>query len=130
MPDLFHYTCTHGRRGIGKWGLVLPVGMVNPGRVSLAPARSRFMTEWAWFTTEPVPDAEALGLTRHSLRCDRTAYRYRVVEETPGLLVPWRQSLAHAAAAKQPDLLAELEEPPLDPTSWWVASHPIRVRLG
>lgn len=104
----WHYTCDHGHEGID--GLVVPGGLVGTP------------SEVAWFTDLGRPIREALGLTSHLLSCDRTAYRYRVVDPSP--LVPWvevRRRYPWAAAIE----LA----PGARPRHWLVATEPVAVTL-
>ena len=71
--SLWHFTCDHGRQGIGR------AGLVKPNRAAVPPL--------AWFTDLPNPQREHLGLTSLILSCDRMAHRYRVLGS--GDVIPW-----------------------------------------
>jgi hypothetical protein len=111
---LWHFTCEHGRRALGKRGL-LRAPMANPW----------LGVRLIWLTTEAAPDREATGLTMRPQRCDRMAYRYRVLQPercTPWLVSPWR---ALTAAA----ILADLESFG-DPEHWYVTATPTLAELA
>jgi hypothetical protein len=113
---LFHYTCSHGRRGIGKIGLAMP--NAHP----LLPLKPL-----VWMTPDDVPDREANGLTKRLLTCDRAAYRYRVTDTTAA--VPWLASKQRLELEWFGELiLADLEERRA-PELWWVSYDPMPVRL-
>ncbi len=106
--SLFHFTCDHGRRGIGRRGLVRP----NPH------------TGIAWFTSNPSPSRDDVGLTSESLlTCDRLSFRY-VVEQHDA--EPWFGSSARESA--EPDLVADLEAFG-DPATWFVSTTSSLARL-
>lgn len=114
---LFHFTCSHGRRGIGKIGLAMP--NAHP----LLPLKPL-----VWMTTDDVPDREANGLTKRILTCDRTAYRYRVTDSSSA--VPWLASKQRLELEWFGELiLADLEADPRAPELWWVSYDPVPVRL-
>jgi len=109
---LYHYTCDHGRRGIGGRGVLRP---------HLQPWLEG---PYVWLTDLEVPMREALGLTSHALRCDRTVHRYRVTDETHArrwMLV--RQTLL------QPAVHALETAPGAMPMHWWVSAEPVPVVL-
>lgn len=113
MIDLFHYTCDHGRRGLGDLGFTKP---------NLHPAIGVPLT---WFTTADTPDPMALGLTRDMLECDRTAFRYLVVATEPrDKIEPWLGSMAQARTS--PFTQAELHRHG-EPGTWWIAKVPVLV---
>ena len=103
---LYHYTCAHGRKAIGRRGMLRPnAHPVLAGRRLL------------WLTDQDNPQRDALGLTSHILSCDRLAYRYRV-EVTARDVVPWdvwKQSLSHT-------YISALEAVPgAEPSLWFVS---------
>lgn len=114
---LYHYTCQHGRDRIGDRGV-------------LAPARhlSENVTAWqgrfVWLTDLSVPIRDALGLTQQIAKCDRTAYRYRVTDETS--VWPWVQ-IAHLMKREQRE---EIEGAPgARPSHWYVSFELVPVVL-
>jgi hypothetical protein len=74
---LFHYTCTHGRVALGVGGTLQPPFMqgANPDRV---PDDAAPLLAMVWATDLSTPRADALGLTRTTITCDRTLFRYTV----------------------------------------------------
>jgi hypothetical protein len=82
VPVLWHYTCEHGNRAIehtaeraGSVGR----GLIRPG-----------LDGWVWATDLDVPVRDALGLTSHSLGCDRTEFRWRLDDlSVEAYFVPW-----------------------------------------
>lgn len=112
---LWHFTCEHGRRGIGKRGLlVAPIGNPLFGGARII-----------WLTTEAEPDRERTGLTMHTTRCDRMTYRYRVLQPercTPWLACPWRE-------IARPRVVADLESFG-DPEHWYVTATPTLAELA
>lgn len=62
---LYHYTCEHGHHLIQK---------ERPTLLRVHPK-----LKWLWLTDLAQPDREALGLTSHTITCDRTRYRYAVL---------------------------------------------------
>lgn len=114
-PTLWHFTCTHGRRALGKRGLLIaPIG--NP---LLDGARL------IWLTTEAAPDRETTGLTSRTTPCDRMAYRYRVLQ--PERCTPWLGSLYRAVAAPR---VVEVLESFGDPEHWYVTAVPTLAELA
>lgn len=108
-PTLYHYTCEHGYQGIGASpaGVLLP----NAGLV--------------WLTDLDVPVREALGLTSHTLSCDRTAYRYRAIAALAHVR-PWSQ----ARRSVPRDVREALESAPgVLPMHWWVSAWPVLVQF-
>lgn len=113
----WHYTCNHGFASLGDRGLVLPAVMINPD--ATAPSGL-----WAWFTDLSVPIRDALGLTQHLVKCDRTAHRYRVVDA--GDLQPWRDVRRQI----NPVFRGDLESAPgARPRHWYVAELGVPVVL-
>ena len=104
---IYHYTCgDHGRPGIER------DGVIRPG-----------LDGFAWFTDLDVPHREALGLTMHYTRCDRTAHRFEVDPDDPAL-TPWTV----ARRAVPPAYRAALEASPgALLRHWFVAETPVRV---
>jgi hypothetical protein len=121
---LWHYTCYHGRRGIGKEGVLLSIA-ARFGGVPGVPAEVRRNLELIWLTNLDVPHADALGLTRRVIRCDRTRYRYRVTD--PAAAAPWMD----VRADYPPEFVTTLEGVAgVMPRHWWVATQPVPVRYA
>jgi hypothetical protein len=120
---LYHYTCQHGRLAIGSYGYVLPLWSWNPRAGARLGERWRPLAEVSWFTDLDSPwPPRALGLTRSTIRCDRTQYRYRVVDDRD--VVPWLDS----PYRREPLLLLERAGGAL-PRHWYVATKPVVVAL-
>lgn len=111
---LFHFTCHHGYLGIGRRGELRPMVEHPLLRVKVI-----------WLTSESAPDREATGLTSRFISCDRMAYRYVVTDSTG--CRPWLGSPERTDAPA--DAVAVLEEYG-DPEHWWVATDPVKARLG
>lgn len=109
---LYHYTCSDGVRGIERDHLIRPhpQPILNDLRLS-------------WFTDLMPPDRNALGLTSHSLSCDRTRWAYEV---DPWGIVPWieyRKRLREAGMRRQVSVLETA--PGVMPRHWWVADQDV-----
>lgn len=109
----YHYTCDHGRQGLGDIGVAVPAWHLTRDRWF-------WTAEFLWLTDLPEPDAEMLGLTQRRLRCDRTAHRYVVARS--GAVVPWLD-VNHPNAW-------ELAEAGGDPARWFVSTVPLAVRYA
>jgi hypothetical protein len=109
VVTLYHYTCGHSAADIDAAGKVLP-GFVLTERATYWPSR------FAWFTDMSTPERDALGLTMHSIICDRTEHRYRVTDPTE--VMPW-----HVVARSVPrDQREALESASgARPMHWFVA---------
>jgi hypothetical protein len=107
LPPLFHYTCDHGHQGIGEGpaGILLP----NDGLV--------------WLTDLESPVREALGLTSHTLSCDRTQYRYRATAALAHVR-PWTEARRQVRREVREALEAA---PGAMPMHWWVSAWPVLV---
>lgn len=127
MTALFHYTCQHGRDGIGNQGVAVPSSYLPEVRAKLAGTADdlRKFMGLVWFTDLAAPDRDALGLTMHSITCDRTQYRY-IHFGTAGL-VQW----VHVRKAFSERVRASLEEAPgAMPMHWWVSTGPVPVSFS
>lgn len=104
MTTLYHYTCGDGHAAIGDRGYL------NPGEDG-----------FIWLTDLDAPVVEALGLTRHYIKCDRTQHRYRVVDTFE--CQPWMVVRGHFP------LLAKALEGTRGamPRHWWVAVGPLEA---
>lgn len=104
---LWHFTCGHGYRAIGKRGILKP--NPHPLLPELGPV--------VWLTVHPMPSRDAVGLSSRTLRCDRMAYRYRVRLQQP---VHWPDVRDRA----KPEILRDLEAYG-EPETWWLAFEPV-----
>lgn len=106
---LHHFTCSHGDAGIHRDGYIKPMS----NRAINLPEPI------IWLSSSASAARGALGLTSHSLACDRMEHLYRVTTDDA---VPWsayRLDLAkfvvqrlEAAHGTRPQL-------------WWVATTPL-----
>lgn len=115
---LWHFTCDHGYRGIGKRGMLRPNPHVLMPKVP----------PMVWLTDDPMPSRDAVGLTSQHISCDRMAFRYRV-SYLPGmvgtLVVPWSEVRPNVA----PDVIETLESF-ADSGTWWLAFSPVGAVLA
>lgn len=119
---LYHYTCDHGRAGLGDEGTLLSTrDLVDADRLRRLPLWAQINAGFVWLTDLETPVRLALGLTSDSLGCDRTLHRYRVVDPS--------------VAAHYPDVSRELPRGIRDlafyrgamPMHWWLAYPPVQV---
>lgn len=111
--ELWHFTCSHGRRAIGKRGLLIP-----QIRHPLLGVRV------IWLTTEAAPDRQATGLGMTYTTCDRMEYRYRVLQ--PERCLRWLASPFRVVSPA--DAVTDLEMYG-DPEHWWVTAVPTMAAL-
>src|SRR5260370_1237253 len=104
---LYHFTCRDGHKMIGRYNCVL------------LPAS---LWRVVWLTTEALPDFEATGLGRVTLKCDRTEHRYMITDLEN--CRPWPGSAERKALA--PGHLRVLEQFG-DPEHWWISAKPVRA---
>ncbi len=112
---LYHFTCDHGYRKIGRYNaLLIPQGGLHP------------VAGWPpllWFTTLSRPDRESTGLGNVLTTCNRMAHRYEITDLThcqPWLGCFWRQ--------KTPPVFLETLESYGDPEHWWVSDAVVPAR--
>jgi len=112
MTDLFHLTCRHAAGKIVVAGfMVVPQPQPVLGDMRLS-----------WFTHVPNARNVALGLTSHTLKCDRTERRFRVLE--PEKLFRWND-IRSAIPGEGPIHLEGARG--TRPEWWWVAQEPVLV---
>lgn len=115
MPTtLWHFTCEHGHEALGGGRVLLVPGH----RLSEIVPAYWWPSRFVWLTDVAVPAREPLGLTSHSLDCDRTAYRYRVTDNRD--CQPWktaRRPFRHEAHI--------LETPGTRPARWYISGYPV-----
>lgn len=112
---LYHFTCDHGREALGDRGVIRPGADLTDGAVPWTSAL-------VWLTDLPRPQREGLGLTSHLIRCDRTQYRYRVLDGEQ--VTRWT-----TFARDLPRAYRESVEcaPGAMPAHWWVAVEGVRA---
>jgi hypothetical protein len=114
-PFLYHFCCEHSRRDIGEYGLLMP---------NLHPVLGYKLV---WLTTSAAPKREAVGLTMTTIRCDRMAHRYEVLDAHQcEPFYEWAQR-RDVDPNKVSELTAWQE---CDPASWWVSEEPVPVRVS
>ena len=110
---LYHFTCDHGREGIGARGELTPQG-----------DHPFLGCRVIWLTSDPWPDRDAAGLTSDLVRCDRMEFRY-VVSDLDRCR-PWIGSPEREGT--DPDVVADLERYGR-PETWWLTDG-CGARLG
>jgi hypothetical protein len=120
---LYHYTCEHTRAELGDAGVLLPlVRLLAPDKRAVFSGYRTPLLVMVWGTDLDEPRADALGLTRAILKCDRTEYRYRVLDP----MNRWGR-IRHAL---DPMLVDELElAVGAEPAHWYYSTEPVRVEL-
>lgn len=111
-PALFHYCCAHSREGILHDGLLLPNPQpFLPGAPPLV-----------WLTDLDAPIRDGLGLTSDHIKCDRTEYRFSVIQT--GTAVWWP---TYARMTRVPRATRDVLESFGMPAHWYVSSAPVPV---
>lgn len=76
---MYHFTCEHRAELIGvDGGVILPYPQQLLGGLSVS-----------WWTTAQQPERAALGLTSHTLSCDRLSARYAALDQSS--IMPWAE---------------------------------------
>lgn len=111
--ELYHYTCEHRAARIGRRGVLVPHAqpMLGGRRV-------------VWLTDLDEPDREGLGLTSHTLDCDRTNVRYRVRDPLALGAVTWREWAEVERIERSTRSALELGR---KPRHWYVSLVPVAV---
>lgn len=113
---LYHYTCGHGFTSLGRHRAILqPASMLTHREVP-------WPGHLVWATDLTPPEREALGLTMNFTTCDRTRYRYRLLDN--GAVEPWTTFARHLPWF----LRDQLEQAPgAKPRHWWVSVATVSV---
>lgn len=120
IPPLWHYTCDHGRDGIGDTGFLLPGATVKPEALGW-PARLSWMTDITY------PNTFALGLANLSglVKCDRVKHRYRITDTAD---VMWWPRAVRSLGLQR--VRSDLESVPgCLPAHWYVATAAVPVEV-
>ena len=112
MTGVYHYTCRHTAKRIGRRGVLVPTPQPFLGGVELV-----------WLTDLADPDREGLGLTSNMIACDRTEVRYRVLDAST--VQAWRTyklrlDRSHVSALEFGHRHG----------SWYVSTAPVPVELA
>lgn len=119
-PTFWHYTCAHGRQGIGTLGVLRSPGVLKPeARRPGLSEDERLMLALIWVTDLPVPDIEGLGLTKQILSCERWTHRYRITNHRP--IMPFADMQYRFSLDAQMDLLTGDAKP----EHWFVSWKPL-----
>jgi hypothetical protein len=116
LVGLWHFTCEHGAEGLRESRVLLPWSQLTKHRppVPIPPV--------AWMTSLDTPQGAALS--REYITCDRTRYRFWVLDATH--VQPWwRWRRAHPEFASW---ARDLEQAPgALPAHWFVSERPVPV---
>lgn len=116
---LWHYTCTHRISEIGETGILLPPLYQLAAIPDWLPRDAYPLLGLVWATDMDPPQRLALGLTDHTIACDRTTARYAVPASAFTRWGRWRHLMP-------PWLVDELElANGAQPARWWVADRPV-----
>ena len=109
---MYHFTCGHGARKIGRYGI-------------LAPHPHPFIGQrLVWFTDLPEPTRDQVGLSSTFLTCDRMSYRYHATDlET---IVPWTTSPGRRDT--HPEVVRAMEAFG-EPEHWFISTTAVPVIL-
>lgn len=107
---LYHHTCAHSAEKIRAERWLKPWRQGQLGDVELV-----------WLTDLDTPDRNALGLTSHTLKCDRTEYRVTAVTSDAQRWVSYARTLPLETRRS-----LELEPGAL-PMHWWVCLLPVPI---
>jgi len=112
---LYHYCCSCRARQITARGFLQPHG------------RAQFGVDLVWLTDRAIPDRASLGLTSHTLTCDRLDCQY-VADVEPGDVQAWLTSDVRARFGSA-TLAGGFEgfERGRDPASWWISTRRVYV---
>lgn len=127
MITLYHYTCEHGRRSIGRRGFVMPLaGHDAEAARAIERGNHAWMGQVVWFTDMELPVRNALGLTSTMLRCDRLKYRYRVTDISD--VTSWL--IIRRSIAPRTDIYELERKRGALPAHWYIAQVPVPVVLA
>ena len=105
----YHYSCRHGAVGIRGTGWVRPN------------SHPLLCHELVWLTDMAQPAMNALGLTSHTIDCDRTAYRVTVQTDNAVWWPIWARRLDLETRRKFDTAYGAM------PARWWVHQGQLRA---
>jgi hypothetical protein len=110
---LYHYCCSCSARRITARGFLHPHGA------------ALFGVDLVWLTDQAVPDREGLGLTSHTLKCDRLEYQY-VADVAPLDVERWLDSKVRRRLIRSAfgGSFHEFENG-RQPEAWWIARRSV-----
>ena len=106
---LYHFTCAHGDAGIQRDGYIKP----------MSNREIRIPEPVVWLSSSASAQRRALGLTSHTLKCDRMEHLYRV---NTADAVPWsnyRLGLSRFAVMQLEAVTGTR------PMLWWLSETPL-----
>lgn len=110
---LWHFTCSHSVASIERMG-------------SLRPHFHPLLdTRLVWLTDLEQPFREALGLTSHTLMCDRAEHRFEALDTSTAV---WWPSYARAHQIDRATCRSLEMADGAMPAHWWVSAKPVPVR--
>ena len=110
MSELFHFCCKHSAKDIGRYGIIVPI--FNPG----------IGARLSWFTDDTTLSREALGLTMHTIKCDRMAFLYQILNvESCEPFLTWARRTGNPWVGR---LIDDTKRP----EHWFIAEQAVRAR--
>ena len=109
MRDLYHYCCGHSLTSIRLDGWLQP----HPHHL--------LCESVVWLTDLEQPHRDALGLTSHTLRCDRTEYRLTVHTGDAVWWPTYARRLDMGVRRQFEFTFGAM------PAHWWVSTRPLKV---
>jgi hypothetical protein len=123
-PVLWHFTCEHGREGIGEAGNVWPMAMFDPDAAERLPWWFEPMGGISWWTDQGDGQGSVVTSRATSSGCERWLYRYRALDSERA--IPY----GRWARVLEPRVRFILEHAPgALPGTWWVAENSMPARL-
>ena len=112
MVTLYHRTCEH------RIGEILEAGELRPNPHPI------LGYSFIWLTSLPSATREQLGLSSHSLECDRMTHLLKI-EDGAGI-IPWNAIRNHMPV----DAVRQLEASKGSlPACWWVGAQPLKFEV-
>lgn len=113
----WHYTCEHAHRVLQQGDVLL-----RPGNEFLEPKDQTETGQFVWVTDLRVPLRNPLGLTMHEISCDRTEYRYRILE--PVVVLGYLTPTVERLLSEEVRFALEVAEG-VQPAHWFVSLEPL-----